>query len=321
MIPHDHIGIIAENSHRRISVFDADTLKVVQQFPVDADVIDVSVSQNCQRAVVSSFADKTFLQLDLGLKCVSIVGSAEADTFLEDVKVTPDGHFAISVDGSATGQAIVAYSLRDNAVVSSLPFYAQAVTASPTRRDMVLAAVESPASVHRFTIDRQGQLADTGQSVSVSGQPNNIIFSPDGRFAFVSLSGAIGVLSTQIPQQITLLDTIDIPSGYLQSMEVSADGRHLYALTSSVVSIYSFDAVAGSLQSERSFEHGLSITSFWGVDQIVLDATETRLFISGSGQLAVFTTYGLRLGNVEEAAGPGGLIICRRKRDGCSPCK
>jgi DNA-binding beta-propeller fold protein YncE len=96
-----------------------------------------------------------------------------------------------------------------------------------------------------------------------------------------------------------------------QSLAVTHDGKHVFALTASNVDIYAFDPVAGSLTLERSFAHGLQITPYYGVDQIALDACEEKLFISANGQVAVFTTYGLPLGNVVGAEGPGGIAICQ----------
>lgn len=308
---HDHIGVLAEYNNRTISIFDADSLRVVQQIPVGADVIDVSVTKDCRRAVASSFSSRTLFQIALGDKCAHLVGSAVADTFLEDVKVTPDGRYAVSTDGSGSIQAIVSYSLRENAIVSSLPTDAQAVTVSPLRRDLVLTAVVNADSVRRFTIDRFGQLTDTGQTFPVGGSPNNIIFSPDGLFAFVTLrTGGVSVLSTKIPEEILLLDT-EVTAELVQSAVISSDGKHLFALSTSAVYIFSFDPIAGNLRLERSFNHGLFISTFYGVEQIALDATETRLFISANGQVAVFTTFGLPLGTVAGASGPGGLAICR----------
>lgn len=74
-----------------------------------------------------------------------------------------------------------------------------------------------------------------------------------------------------------------------------------------------FDPVSGNLTLARSFAHGLSIAPYLGVDQIALDQRETRLFISANGQVAIFTTFGTKLGTVAGVAGPGGLAIGTRR--------
>jgi len=311
MYTRESIGIVAEYGNRRVSIFDTETLEVLQQIPLDADVIDVAVSKDCTRAFVTSFNTKTMFQIDLCATPARVIGSAVSPTFLEDVALTPDSKFALSVDGSASNQDIVSYSARQNAFVSTLPTSAQAVAVSPESRDLVLTAQYFNNVVHRFTINHNGILTDSGQSFPVGQGPINIVFSPNGEFAFVanSTDNTISVLSTLVPENVVLLDS-EPSSANPQSMVITRDGRHLFVLAAANVDIYSFDPVAGSLTLLRSFAHGLNITSFYGVDQIALDACETRLFISANGQVAVFTTYGLLLGNVAGAEGPGGIAIC-----------
>ena len=310
LYPKSHFGILADRTNSRVSIFDIDTLQVLQQIPLNADPIDTAITRDCSRAVVSTFVSQTMFQLGLCGRSARVIGSANAGSYLEDVALTPDDRFALSVDGSASDQDIVSYSLRDNAVVSALPANAQAVAVSPKGNGLVLTAVNRAGTVHRYTIDRFGMLTDTGEEITVAEEPININFSRDGNFAFVSsyFPGSVSVLSTVLPDQISLISTLSGTSA--QSMAITKDGRHLFALGSDVVSIYAFDPVSGYLSFQRSFPHGLTISSFFGVDQIALDPSETRLFISAEGEVAVFTTYGTRLGTVAGVSGPGGLAIC-----------
>jgi DNA-binding beta-propeller fold protein YncE len=307
----NHLGIVAENVHRRINLFSTDTLEVLQHLPLDADVFDVAVTSDCARAFVTSLNSRTMFQIDLCASPARVVGSAVASTFLEDVALTPDGNYALSADGSAENQNIVSYSAGQNAFASALPTSAQAVAISPRSRELVLTAEYFNNSVHRFAIRPDGSLEDTGQTFPAGTSPNNLIFSPDGAFAFVAAETAhsIGVLSTRFPRNVTLLGSVP-SSRFPQSLAVTRDGRHVFALTASGVDVFAFDPVAGSLTLRRSFAHGLLIAQYYGVDQIALDACETKLFISGFGRVAVFTTYGLPLGNVAGAEGPGGIAIC-----------
>ena len=316
MYTRDCFGVVAERNRRRISIFDTDTFEVLQQIPLDADAIDVAITDDCTRAFVTSFTSRTMFQIDLCEKPARVIGSAVSTTNLEDVAVTPDGKFALSVDGSASNQDIVSYSARLNAFVSTLPANAQAVAISPDCRELVLTAEFFNNVVRRFVLNSNGSLEDSGQTFPAGPRPNNIVFSPNGQFAFVANSNdgssSISVLSTRDPDNITLLGSTP-SSNSPQSLAITSDGRHLFALTSANVDIFAFDPVAGSLMLLRSFAHGLSISSFFGVDQIALDPCETKLFISANGQVAVFTTYGLRLGSVAGAEGPGGIAICTKR--------
>ena len=312
MYTRDYLGIVVDNANRRITLFNTNTQEVIQQLPIDADVLDVAINRNCTRAFVSSFNSRTMYQIDLCSVPASVVGSALSQTLLEDVALTPDGKYALSVDGSASNQDIVSYSTRQNVFVSSLPTSAQAVAISPRSHELVLTAEYFNNSVHRFIIHHDGSLEDSGQSFPAGEGPINVIFSPNGEFAFVAANNdnRINVLSTLIPQNVILLGGAPSSSGP-QSLTITRDGRHVFALTASNVDIYAFDPVAGSLTLERSFAHGLTISSYYGVDQIALDASERKLFISAFGQVAAFTTYGLSLGNVDGAQGPGGIAVCR----------
>jgi DNA-binding beta-propeller fold protein YncE len=316
MVARDNLGIAVETNNRRISLFNTNTQEVLQQLPIDADILDVAITSDCTRAFVTSFTSRTMFQIDLCASPARIVGSAPSATLLEDVALTPDGKYALSVDGSAENQNIVSYSARQNAFVSTLPTSAQAVAVSPRSRELVLTAEHFNNSVHRFVINSNGSLEDSGQSFPAGAGPINLIFSPSGEFAFVASidDNSVNVLSTLIPQNILLLDSAT-SSDEPQSLAVTRDGRHVFALTAANVDIFSFDPVAGSLTLERSFAHGLEISSFYGVDQIALDAREQKLFVSGTGQLAVFTTYGLPLGTVAGVEGPGGIAICQCRSD------
>jgi DNA-binding beta-propeller fold protein YncE len=308
-----HFGVVADFSAGRVSIFDTDTLKLLQHIPLEADVIDVALTSDCQRAVVTSFSSKTMFQVDLSECPAKVVGSATTTTFLEDVQITPNDMFALSVDGSAENQNIVSYSLKKNAFVSTLATSAQAVAISPTCGRLALTAVSSANSVRLFMINCCGDLEDTEQQFPAGTNPININFSPNGNFAFVvDFAGDVSVLSTAIPDKISLISTIPT-SSQPQSMAISKDGRHVFVLGSSNVDIFTFDPVSGSLALARSFVHGLQITSFFGVDQIALDHSENRLFISATGQVAVFTTSGTFLGTVADVSGPGGLAICSHK--------
>jgi DNA-binding beta-propeller fold protein YncE len=316
MYTRDSFGIVVESDNRRISIFDTDTQEVLQQLPIDADVLDVAISSDCTRALVTSFYSRIMYQIDLRARPAQVVGSAASPTLLEDVALTADDQYALSVDGSASDQDIVSYSTRQNAFVSFLPTSAQAVAVSPEGCELVLTAQFFNDSVHRFVLHPDGSLEDSGQSFPAGEGPINLIFSPDGQFAFVAAhnGNSISVLSTLNPDNILLLGSAPSSEGP-QSLAVTRDGRHVFALSAANVDIYAFDPVAGNLTLERSFAHGLNITSYYGVDQIALDACETKLFISGQGRVAVFTTYGLPLGNVIGAAGPGGIAICSRHFD------
>jgi DNA-binding beta-propeller fold protein YncE len=317
MVKHDGFGIVAESLNQRVSIFDTETLEVIQQIPLGADAVDVAITGGCRFAVVSSLNSRTMFQLCLNAGHARVTGSAISETLLRDIALTPDGCYAICVDGAAAGQDIVSYSLVKNEFVSSLPTSAQAVAVSPVTGKLVLTGEYFSDSVHRFTVDSGGSLVDTGQSFPAGQNPNNLNFSPDGRFAFVAnYSGGVSVLSTLVPDNVLLLGTAPA-SGLTQCLAVSRDGRYVFALTARNVDVYSFSPIAGSLTLLRSFAHGLTATAYFGIERLALDASGTRLFISHDLGLAVFTTYGLPLGSVAGITDGRGVDICLTQSEPC----
>ena len=112
MYTRESFGIVVERANRRISIFNTNTFEVLQQLPIDADIIDVAINNNCTRAFVTSFSSMTMFQIDLCARPARVVGSAVTTTLLEDVALTPDGKYALSVDGSTPNPNIVSYSAR-----------------------------------------------------------------------------------------------------------------------------------------------------------------------------------------------------------------
>lgn len=308
-----NFGIVTEGSQDRISIFDADTLTVLHQIPLGIDAIDVVITPDCSRAVVISFGDKTLVQLDLQQETPIIIDTQVATFSLEDVDITPNGDFAVMVDGEGN-DFIQSYDLQNKIFVSILPTSAQAVAVSPNGNGLVLTGKVSTDMVRRFTIDNAGVLSDTGFEITSGGDnPINITFTPDGNFAFVSnfSDTNIGILNTQNPNNILLANVHDIINSP-QTIVVSKDGTKVFVLTDATVEVFNFNPILATLTLVTSFAHGLSIISYYGVDQMALDITGTQLFISAgrSGVLATFKTDGTPLGNVPGIVANGGVAIC-----------
>ncbi|WP_129480051.1 hypothetical protein [Fictibacillus sp. S7] len=72
-----------------------------------------------------------------------------------------------------------------------------------------------------------------------------------------------------------------------------------------------FHLFAPFLTPVGSFAHGLGVTGdFFGVDQMALDATQSKLFISLGGILAVLTASGTPLGTIPGVYANEGISTC-----------
>lgn len=157
-------GIVAERFLRRISFFNPNTLKVTNQLNLGFDFEDVAITRNCGKAVVTSFTNRTLVELNTQVHPPKVDAILEGPTPMEDVDFTPDGRYAVIVDGGAPAN-IYSYSLRENKFISIIPTDAQAVAVSPKDNGLVLTARRFINTVRRFQINSNGTLIDTGQEI------------------------------------------------------------------------------------------------------------------------------------------------------------
>ncbi|WP_027088035.1 YncE family protein [Cohnella panacarvi] len=304
-LPRNYL-IAVERGQRRISFVDADTLAVAYQLGIDGDLIDVTVSSDYRTAVATAYEPGRLFEIDLTQDPPSVVHQYASQTPLEDVSITADNRYAISVDGlQQAPQDMISYRLgADTAQLTASD--AQAVAASPVSSDIILASRAPQGRVRRYSIDAGGALTDTGQEVTAGEFPVNLAYTPDGQFAFAAdrQSNQIIVLATgQYLGETSRIASADEP----QTIIVSADGDKVYVLSSQEVGIYAFDPVAQELTKTGTFLHHLAIPSYFGVDQMTLDANETKLFVAGSNQLEAFDLQGNPLGIVPGVEANGGL--------------
>ncbi|MCY6960420.1 beta-propeller fold lactonase family protein [Clostridium brassicae] len=310
-----NFGIVAEYGNNDVVIFDTDNLTVLHTIALPAnDYIDVAITPDNSRAVITSFNNATLIQLDL-LKEPPVVIDTALDPPpslpFEDIDITPDGRFALIADGGST-TAVRSYSLLNKTILSKLSSVANAVAVSPNGNGLVLVVETGDYKVRSFNIDNNGILTDTGVETNTGGlRPINITFSPDGKFAFVAnrISNDVGILDTKIPSSISLLNNVSTNSEP-GTIVVSSDGKKVYVLTRNTVDVFEFTSTFPFLTQVNSFNHGTSTTTKYGVDLMALNATEDKLFISHYTDLSAFDTNGTSLGTVSGVQpGDGGVAI------------
>lgn len=310
-----NFGIVTERGMRRFTIFDTDNLTVLHQINTPSyDYIDVAITSDCSRAVLSAFNDERLVQVDLTQDPPQVIDDAAVPLLAEDVALTPDNNFAVVTNGLTGPTPIISYSLLNETIAGTVPnMDLQAVAVSPNGNGLVLAAEVLSDVIRILTIDNTGNLTDSGITVATGGlDPINITFHPTGNFAFVpNLSSSdLSVFDTAGPT--TLLATIPTNTNP-QTIVVTRDGNTVFVLTDSTVDVFTFTPSAPFLTPAFSFPHGLPLnTIFFGVEIMALDATQTKLFISSvnSNTLAAFTTDGTPLGTVPGVVAEGGVATC-----------
>lgn len=317
-------GIVTNSFRNFVDILDIDARQLLHRIPLPQNItepIDVVITPDASKAVVSAFTSSYLLQLDLTVEPPTFTAYKQANSFLEDVDISPDGNFAVSVDGSDPNNNIYSYELATNNFVSELPLFAQAAAISPNGNGLVLTArynsVGNPPSALLPLIMNTTTGTLTGPNPAIDSQgnnPENITFTPDGNYAFVANTARnggsrnIAIFKIQNTNSISPLGNIPI-SDWPQSIAVSRDGKRVYVLTSSTVNIFDFNSsVSPYLTSILTFNHGLSIPTYYGVDQITLDRTQTKLLVSGIGSVKVFDAItGQDLGPVTGVNSDGGI--------------
>jgi DNA-binding beta-propeller fold protein YncE len=313
-----NFGIVVEQHLRRISFFSTDTLEILNQITLGYDFVDTAITSDCSNVVVTSDFCQTLVQIETQLEPPKVVAIQEGQSSMADVDITPDDQFAVTVTGLNHPFNMQSYSFLKNKFISTIPipYDAVGIAISPNGNGLILIDRSSANTVRRFKIDADGVLFDTGQEfISGGTRPFNITFTPDGNFAFVAnlISNSIGILETQNPENITLLNAVgtnNLPG----TIVVSRDGSTVYVLTESTVDIFNFNQLSGTLSFVKSFGHGLLIDPrpLFGANQMALNKTETKLFISAniSRELKVFTISGKVVGYVAGIEANGGIAIC-----------
>lgn len=319
-------GIAAELNQRRLTIFDTDDYGILHQFELDLDFHDVIITPDSTGAVATAFVSKNLVQIDLSSEPPIVVHTEEVAKYVEDVSITPDGQFALTVDGSITDAYLYVYDLINNAVSSQTLMNAQAIAVSPNGNGLVMVAKFNNSKVHCYTVDAAGNLSDNGQEISSGGDgPINISFSPDGHFAFVVnfRGNNLGILKVLPGMDVELFSTITT-NLYPQTVVVSKDGKSIYVLTAEYVDVFGFDPATGTISSLFSFAHGMNrgAGGYYGVDQMDLDSSDSKLFIAANGfigaspQLKVFALDGTFLGEVSGVLADAG--VCTRPPIGLS---
>ncbi|MCE5173757.1 hypothetical protein LQV63_31555 [Paenibacillus profundus] len=298
--------IAIERAIRRVSFVDTDTLTVAQQISIDGDVVDVAVTGDFNKAVICSFNAQKLFEMNLRTNPPSVVHTFNSPIPLEAVALTADNRFAVSVVGGSPAQ-MVSYSLED-ASGSWIPADAQAVASSPDLSGRLLTARYNAGRVRLYYIDNAGMITDSGNEVMAGDTPLNLAYTPDGRFCFVANYYADEIVVLYTGNSNYFGETSRTPViGHPQTIVVSKNGQRVYVLTTREVASFEFDPVAQRLSLTGRFNHNLDIVSYFGVDRMTLDATESKLIISGQNQLAAFNLTGTLLGIVPGVKSDGGV--------------
>jgi hypothetical protein len=261
-----------------------------------SDTIDVAVTPDRTKALVSGFNDHTVKILDITANPPTVITTVATPMAAEDVDVDSTGQFAVVADGgSSTMVSLI--DIGSGAIVNTVTLQdsAEGITFVPNHGILLVNSFVS-SIVRVLTISGNGSLADTGTFVAVGGAPLNVQPSPDGGVALVPQIGAgggVGILHIDATNTVSYAGTVTPASGQsladAQSIAFNATGTKAYvALTNGVVAVLD---VSGPSGSQTVTDSGIRIsgtgtrTSFYGVDQIT--TTASYVVVHGYGVVTV----------------------------------
>jgi DNA-binding beta-propeller fold protein YncE len=284
---------------------------------IDADIVDIAVTPDFTKAVVTSSDSKKLFLINLEEQTPFIENTINVPTPLADVDITPDGRFAVSVGGSSDMPLnMVSYGF-SNQLTGIVPADAQAVAISPNWNGRMLTVRYDEGRVRLYLLDGNGRITDTGSESLINGTPINITYYKDGNFAFVAdyTGNQVVVLDTSNPNYYGEASRSTVGT-HPQTILMSKLFSRPYVLTDTHVEAYSFSPLSKRLTEFYTFKHNLSISNYVGVDQMAFDSESRKLFILGQNELAVFdTSYTtpLFLGTVGGLEPDGGLAVGKKR--------
>ncbi|RSK27690.1 hypothetical protein EJF36_12845 [Bacillus sp. HMF5848] len=304
-----NLGIVTEFEIDSASIFNMDTLEAVTQIKVMKNPTDVDVTNDFSKAVVTSSETNELQLIDLTTSPLQIIDtqSIPAKAY---VTITPNNKYAI-LTGGPDSTFTLSYDIENKTILSELPNVSESSAISPNGTILTISNKQDNGAIKQLNINDNGLLIDEQYTISSGGNiANNIIFSPDAKFAFISNTStrSIGIVSTINPHRIGLVNAFPLTS-QPQGIVMSADGKTLYVYTDFTIDIFTFDSSRVSLTLERRIAHGLRAVGFFGGRRIVLNSNNDRLFLTAGVTLNAFTTAGEKLGTIPDIRALGGMAV------------
>lgn len=199
-------GVVSdrETENATVNVFDVGTNSVVASIPIDSNALfDVVIAPDQTLAFVSTFSQNVWV-IDLTTSPPSLasgnpINPISISTSALDLAVTPDGRFLLATDGFTGGDphpiSIVDIANRTEVGIFSTGRNNIAVDICDDGTSvLVLTEVDTAYEVRRLTINPNGTLTDTDESLSLgtieNNSANNVNCAPGSRTGVVKIGRA-----------------------------------------------------------------------------------------------------------------------------------
>lgn len=296
------IGMVVDDFSTMATVFDADTDEILGSVEFDSGggEGDCSISRDGTLGFVTNFfgvlavIDIPTLTLAGGINPIQISNPGL------DTSLGPDGKFMV-VCGLDPPVSSVEIATRSEIDTFSPPGGGQCISVDVCSDGSVLFTTDVGNAVHRLTLDGNGILSDTGESMPLADLGNNVVCSPSGT------SGLAITRSSALLQSFTYPGMTPVDSRALSGLPeglsalINSVGDRAFVQSQGVIDIFSFDqstAVLGATPLDT-----ISIATVpptFGTDQVGLHPAGGKLYVSQPGAVDVYDANGNPLTSITD---------------------
>jgi len=314
------------NATNAALVLDASTLATVATIPLPPTEVnfDVAVMPNQSLAFVARLnpSQATFVStiriIDLtqhppvlaaGIN--PIVNPLGPGTFVEDLSLTADGRFLVVSNGNGP-YPVGVIDTATRSVIGLYNFLPDHNSVEVCDNGSVLVTSVNARMIKRLTISAAGALVDTGQALALtSSAPMNVTCARGGTTGVV-VNTITNDLRSFLVNGMTPVSTQVLPGtgGIGINVSISGDGTKVFGRRSSdFVTAYNFNSATGVIGAQLWSTNVGFQPSLYGVEQMALNPTGTRLFVSTTNSvLALNATTGAVVGSVA-IVNPTGIAL------------
>jgi cysteine-rich repeat protein len=307
--------MVVDNEDQSARVFDLDTHSIVGtvKLGLGGTIGDCTISGDQSLGFVTDFRSRVWMidltgttpQLLAGENPIPISNPGE------DTSLTPNRSHVVVCDGALTAPiSVIDIAQRSETEVWETGADCNSVDVCAD--GSVLMTSKQRGHVRRFLIASDGTLADTGEVLATpdGAPPNNVTCATDGRSGVVlTQAGTVG--SFTVPG-LELVSAHEVyPSALAISGTITAKGDRLYVRVNTegvdgAVAVFAYDAPSGAFDPSPVLEIPISSAmQLYGVDQLAVDAHDTRVFISQPGAVDIYDTTS---GALVDQIGVGDLV-------------
>jgi len=286
------IGMVVDWGNPSVTVFEADTDTILGTVPIP---VFGRLSSDCSIALdeglgfVTDFRSQLWV-VDLAeLDLAAGVNPIRLSNRGEDTSLSPDGRFLAVCDGALV-QPVSVVDIATRVEVDTFYLGHDCNAVEVCDDGSVLVTSLLAQSVRRLVLDSAGSLSDTGETLSLAGQPNDVACAPGSGSGVVVTRFGSQFQSFALPG-LTPVDTRS-PSGAFGISSAFDDGGDkvfVRSNNSGYVDRFAVDSASGVLGASRELSIPvLNTPTLFGVDQVAVHPDGSKLYVSQPGSLDVY---------------------------------